>query len=288
METAVMEQKNQLQVIVDESGLETTKAKVLLEKFRDYFDIAAEWETKAKTLVVTNEFQTAEMAMARTGRLFLRDKRLSVEKCRKELKEQSLREGKAIDGIANVLKSVIVPIEEYLEKQEKFVEIRADAEREAKRLEIERRMALEEEAERKKQAEEQERIRLENIKLKAEAEEREKAAELERQKQAKILSDQKAKADAERKAIEDKARKEIEAAELSLRVEREKAEKEKRATEEKARKEREAAELERKAFEEKTRKEKALADAERKKLEEQLKNMIECPNCHHKFSIKGE
>jgi hypothetical protein len=42
------------------------------------------------------------------------------------LKEQALREGKAVDGIANVLKALIVPLEEHLDKQERFVEIRAE------------------------------------------------------------------------------------------------------------------------------------------------------------------
>jgi hypothetical protein len=117
--------ENQLQVLVRESGLEQSKAQVLLERFQDYFQIAAEWEAKAKTIKVTDAKQQADMQMARVGRLFLREKRIAIENTRKELKEQSLREGKAIDGLANVLKAVIVPIEEYLDQQEHFVEIEA-------------------------------------------------------------------------------------------------------------------------------------------------------------------
>jgi len=113
--------EDQLSVIVKESGLEKTKAQVLLDNFSRYFQLAADWEKKAKTIVITDASQTAEMQMARTGRLFLRQKRIVIEKTRKDLKEQSLREGKAIDGIANILKALIIPIEEYLEKQEKFV-----------------------------------------------------------------------------------------------------------------------------------------------------------------------
>jgi len=114
--------ENQLTVIVKKSNLEPTKAKFILDKFQDYFETASEWELKAKAIVVTNETQKTEMKMARAGRLFLREKRIAVEKARKELKEQALREGKAIDGIANVLKALIVPIEDYLEGQERFVE----------------------------------------------------------------------------------------------------------------------------------------------------------------------
>ena len=157
--------ENQLAVIVKESGLAPAKAKAILTQFQDYFDIAADWETKAKSIKVTNETQTAEMEMARTGRLFLKEKRIAVEKARKELKEQALREGKAIDGIANVLKALIVPIEDYLEKQEKFVEIREAGRQEAKRLEIEQRMVKEEEERIAKEKAEQARIRKENEKL---------------------------------------------------------------------------------------------------------------------------
>lgn len=115
-----MNNENQLVTIVNESGLDKSKADILLKNFQDYFEIAGDWEKKAKMLVVSDDKQVAEMKMAREGRLFLREKRIAIEKTRKELKEQSLREGKAIDGIANVLKALIVPIEEYLYKQEHF------------------------------------------------------------------------------------------------------------------------------------------------------------------------
>ncbi|MEK6807566.1 MAG: hypothetical protein AABX75_00910 [Nanoarchaeota archaeon] len=249
--------ENQLQIIVKESGLEPTKAKYILEQFQDYFEIASEWEKKAKTLVVTNESQKAEMEMARTGRLFLREKRIAVETARKNLKEQSLREGKAIDGIANVLKALIVPIEEYLEHQEKFVEIREEAKRETKRLEIEKRMAEEERIAAEKAAAEQERLRMENERLRAEAQRKERELMAERKKQEAILVSERAKVEAERKRGEEK-----------VRAEREEAE-------EKARKERE--------------RQRTKLEAERKekeRLEEMLKNQIICPKCGHKFQLK--
>ena len=74
---------NQLEVIVKESGLEPTKAQIILDKFQNYFGIAAEWETKAKTLIVTDVSQTAYMKMARVGRLFLKEKRVALENTRK-------------------------------------------------------------------------------------------------------------------------------------------------------------------------------------------------------------
>jgi hypothetical protein len=323
---AEVKSENQLQIIVRESGLEQSKAQYILEKFQNYFEIAAQWEQKAKGIVVTDASQKAEMQMAKAGRLFLKEKRVTLEKARKELKEQSLREGKAIDGIANVLKAVIVPIEEYLEKQERFVEIQKEEAEAAHRAEVERRMEEERIAKEKAEAEERERIRLENERLKAEAIEREKQAQAERERQAKILAEQQAKAAAEKKAIEDKARKEREAAEAKARKEREvieaaarierekqakilaeqkaKADAERKKQEEVLRKAKEEAEKKRLAIEEKSRREreaqaKKLADEkakreaeqraaaeEKARLEKLLANQVECPKCHHKFQLE--
>jgi len=197
--------ENRLAMIVKDSGLVESKAKILLENFSNYFEIAADWEKKAKMIVVTNANQMAEMKMARTGRLFLREKRIAIEKTRKQLKEQSLREGKAIDGIANILKALIVPIEEYLERQEKFVEIKAAEEAERKRIEVEKKVEQERIAKEKAEAEERERIKRENERLRKEAEEKEREIareRAERERQVKIIAEQKAKAEAERKKAE--------------------------------------------------------------------------------------
>jgi len=285
--------ENQLMVIVKESGLEKNKANFILEQFQDYFKIAAEWEEKAKTLVVTNESQVAEMKMAKTGRLFLREKRIAVEKARKNLKEQALREGKAIDGIANVLKALIVPIEEYLDKQEKFVEIQAEIKAEAKRIEEEKQLAEQERIAEEERIKEQERIRVENERLKKEAETREKHIAEERKIHDEILAKERAKADEERKASEEKARLEREKQDKILAEERAKAEDGRKKVEEKARQEQEAREKQQAVEAEKRRKEQekvqANIEAERKekeRLAELLKNQIECPNCHHKFQIE--
>lgn len=275
-------EKNQLEIIVKDSGLEQTKAQYLLENFQEYFAIADEWEKKAKGIIVTSDTQKVEMQMARVGRLFLRDKRISIEKARKELKEQSLREGKAIDGISNVLKALIVPIEKYLEEQERFVEIREKARLEMERIENEKRLEEERLAKEKAEREEQERIRKENEKLKQEASEREKQAIAERLKHEKTLQREREKAERERtkaeiekKAIEEEARKKQEIVENNARLEREKIELEKKAIEDKARKEKEI-EMQ-KANDERIEKE---------RLAELLRNQIECPFCHKKFQIK--
>ncbi len=246
--------ENQLQIIVKESGLEQSKAKFILENFQNYFEIADDWAKKARAIVVTDENQKAEMQMARAGRLFLREKRIAVEDARKNLKEQALREGKAIDGIANVLKALIIPIEEYLEKQEKFVEIREENKREAMRIEIEKRIEDERIAKEKADAEEREKIRQENERLKKEAEEKEKALQAERKK----VEAEKQEAERKAKESQEKLRKEAE----------EKAKKIRKENDAKLLKEK----LERERIE-----------SEKKEIEEMLKNQVECPKCHHKF-----
>lgn len=282
MPTQVKE--NPLQVIVRESGLEIAKAQFVLEKFQSYFEIAAEWEQKAKSIVVTNESQTAEMQMARVGRLFLRDKRIDVEKARKKLKEQALREGKAIDGIANVLKALIVPTEKYLEQQEKFVEIRQAKINEEKRKAFEQKMEEERIAKEKAEAEERERIRVENEQLKKEAIAREAKAKAEREEQTRKLAEQKAKAKAEREEQNRILVAQQEQAEAEKRKIEAKALKEKQAIEEKAKVEREKRAKEYAEQKAIAQKEKEQAEAEKQQLAKKLELQVECPFCHKKFT----
>jgi hypothetical protein len=206
--------ENQLVTIIKESQLEQTKAQYILDNFQDYFKIASEWEIKASTIHVTNADQKTEMKMAREARLFLREKRIDVEKARKTLKEQSLREGKAIDGIANVLKALIEPIEQYLDKQEHFVEIQ-QAEEDA-RLKAEEEIKAEQEriAKEKADAEERQRISLENEQLKKEAEEREKAEKEKRELERQIQVQKEDKERMEQEALVKKENEEKEKVEL--------------------------------------------------------------------------
>lgn len=314
------EEENQLQVIVKDSGLPQTKADYILEQFQDYFKIAAEWEVKAKGIIVTDESQKTEMEMARVGRLFLKEKRIAIEKSRKKMKEDVLREGKAIDGIANVLKALIVPIEEYLDKQEHFVEIKAKEEAERLRIEEEKKA-------------EEERIKQEKITM------------LHNERKSMMLpylqwwdvdmatanfgeySEEDFKAVVsglkQKKEEYDKKQEEIRLENEKLKIEKEKAELENRKKEEAAEKEREKLETEKKAIEEKAQQDradaerrakeekekqdkilaeqKAQAEADKKAAEEkerklkeeaeqakrelEKKKEVECPHCHQKFKI---
>jgi len=288
------QEKNQLQILVEKSELDSTKAAVLLERFQDYFKIAAEWETRAKTIVVTDAGQTADMKMARVGRLELREKRIAIEKTRKELKEQSLREGKAIDGIANVLKALIVPIEDYLGEQEKFTEIQAQKEVARLVAEAEAKAEAERLAKEQAECEEQERISKENERLKREAAKKEKArlaleakVEAERVAKEKALADERAKVEAERIAREKIYAEERAKAKEKARLEREKVESAARAEREKAEKEQRRLQAEKDAAEKAARDERKKAEAEKKAREreeaERKAAEVECPYCHKRF-----
>jgi len=268
--------------------------------------------------VVTKEDQTAEMDMARVGRLFLRDKRIAIEKARKELKEQALREGKAIDGIANVLKALIVPIEEYLGKQERFVEIQDDIKRQALIAEAEKKAEDERIEAERIQLLHQERVEIllpykqwwptefninnfgtlaedtfNNIisSLKQDKADYEKEQERIRTENKRLLEEAEEK---DRLAKEEK-----EAHEKELAKEKAKADAEKQKQEAELQKERNLANKKRKEAEEKAEKEAARAkkeadaklEAERKEKErlgELLKNQITCPECGHKFQLEKE
>lgn len=211
---------NELQVLVQSSGLEQTKAQFMLEQFTDHYKMAAEWAKKAKSIIVTNETQTVNMQMARTGRLFLRAKRIEIENARKALKEQSLREGKAIDLIANFLKDLITPTEEHLDRQEHFIEYKKKAEDE--RILAEAHAKAEEDRIEKEKLDQEERkkLEIENEKMRKEARKKEEALAIERHKseEARLFEE------AKHRTEQEKLRKESEAKLSKERAEREKAE----------------------------------------------------------------
>lgn len=122
---------NELQVILTEQNVAKDNAKQLLEAFGAPFEEAGKILAEYQAIVVTEEDQFDLMADARSKRLALKNIRVDVEKKRKELKEDSMRTGRAIDSVARFVKETIEPAEKYLETQEKFAEIR-QAERAAK------------------------------------------------------------------------------------------------------------------------------------------------------------
>ena len=106
--------------VAAENNLPANNADALQAAFLPFFEQASEWRDKAFAIKVTNIGQTAEMGRARQARLALKDIRVQTEKTRVQMKEDSLRTGKAIDGMANVIKFLIAPIEQHLQDQEDY------------------------------------------------------------------------------------------------------------------------------------------------------------------------
>lgn len=124
------ESTKELAVVGENNNLEVSKVEALLGQFTEPFLEARQLAVGYEKLVVKDENDKAGMDKARKHRLAIRQVRINAENIRKSLKEASLREGKAIDGMANIIKAIIVPAEEHYEKQEKYA---ADLAEERKR-----------------------------------------------------------------------------------------------------------------------------------------------------------
>lgn len=137
------EQANALQVILKEHKVNKESAESLAKAFGAPFTEAGEiigelydekdgvFTLKKDALKVTSEDQVDDMAAAREKRLALKKIRTGVEAKRKELKEDALKAGRVIDGVARYIKQTIEPAEDYLQLQEDFVKIKEAKEAEA-------------------------------------------------------------------------------------------------------------------------------------------------------------
>jgi hypothetical protein len=267
--------------VIQKADLASDTINTLTSSFQGFFEEAREWVTKAKAIEVTDLSQTDKIAEAREMRLKLRKIRTGSEKIRKQLKEDSLRMGRAIDGMHNVLKAIVEPCEAHLKEQEDFIARMADQRREE--IAAERREQLLPFAEvcdpesfplgtmnedefktllagaeaRQKQLveakEQAEKERIEREKKEAEEKERHRkeaeearakaeAAEAARAKAEAEKAEAEAKAAEERRQLEEKAEAERKKAEAKLQEEREKAARERAEAEAKAKAEREKAE----------------------------------------------
>ena len=238
----------ELETILNEQSIAQDNANALIKAFGAPFTDAGEILQNYQSIKVTKEDDFALMTEAREKRLALKNIRVSVEKKRKELKEDSLRVGRAIDSVARFVKDTIEPAEKYLEDQEKFAEKKA-----AERAAAKRAARIE------KLADLTDDISLYNFDDMSDDQFDALVSQLKLQKEAEIAA--KRKAEEERIAAEVAERERqaaIEAENAKLKDEAEKREKELAA-------ERERIQAE---ADKKLAKERALAEAERKKREE--------------------
>ncbi len=97
--------------------------------FSDAFAKAEELRQRALSIVVKDHTDFDTMKEARAVRLELKDIRVSAEKNRKAMKEDSLRMGRAIDGVYNLLEAAVVPLEKYLSEQENAAAVHMEREK---------------------------------------------------------------------------------------------------------------------------------------------------------------
>ncbi len=260
------------------NGVSQESQELIKGNFQPFFDQIEQWSKKANELVITDISQTGEMKMARVARLELRKIRLAADKVRKELKEESLRYGKAVQGAYNIIEYKIKPIEEHLKKQEDFAQLQE--EKRLLELRIERESQIEKYSEFAPTGIDYSLLTADEFKnllngaalQKKSKEDAEKAAERAR------IEAEKARIKKEKEdAVErERLRKENEALRLQQEKEREEARQERIKQEEKIKSERaarekmeaEKRELQRKIDEEKKIEQRRIAEREKARQEE--------------------
>lgn len=114
---------NELVISTKEFNIEPTKAQQIESIFVPFVSELKPLE-KEYSLIVSNTDITKETIKDAKGlRLKLKKIRVDTDKTHKKAKEESLRVGKAIDGVRNIVKHAIVPMEEKLTEIEKHFEI---------------------------------------------------------------------------------------------------------------------------------------------------------------------
>lgn len=118
---------------LEEMELAPEQTKTLLDSFGDLFVEAHKLVARGKGIVVTQEDQKEEMALAKEIRIKLMKVRTQAEKTKKLIKEPYLRGAQAAQDIYNDIRDITEPEEERLAEQEKFAEL-AEQTRMDKRL----------------------------------------------------------------------------------------------------------------------------------------------------------
>lgn len=90
--------------------------------FAPHFTAAREILEKSRSVTVTDASQKAQVKLAREYRLGLKNIRVASDKTRKELKDEYLRTGRAIDGFHSILLQLTASEEKRLQEQEDFAE----------------------------------------------------------------------------------------------------------------------------------------------------------------------
>jgi len=295
-----MNEKNELIVFVEQSGIDKVKGNQITESLNVFFAKAQEWDATISAIVINDISEVGKMKMAREGRLTLKNLRLDSDKVVKAKRDEikyrmanDLLEDKLWLKAGQMVEAVYKNLETKLEEKEKYAE---NKERERKeQIRISRLEILSDYPEfdhqftdllnisdesfyqlisglrasrEKRIADEQAAEDLRLKKEKDEADERERIRQenerlkKEREEDEKRRDAERKKEAEERRLIEEKAKKERDEAELRLKKERE----EKEALEKKIRLQKLADEKIKKDAEAKLAAELRIAKEEEKKL----------------------
>ena len=122
--------------VLQEFGLAEEKKNVVSGLLQPFFAKAEEWKAQVDSIVVTDPSQTDKMALAKTGRLQLKNFRLEAEKLVKSQREivktrmaDDVLEDKLWLRSGQIMEAVFKNLETKLEEKEKFAE-RWEAEQE--------------------------------------------------------------------------------------------------------------------------------------------------------------
>jgi len=113
---------NELTKIIEKEKIVPTQADILMATFNPILESMKEYELKSREIKVTDISQVEEMKKARQLRLEISRKRIDADKKRRELKEDYLRGGRAIQSVYNIIEALATPLEKDLETKEKFAE----------------------------------------------------------------------------------------------------------------------------------------------------------------------
>ena len=119
----MQEEKTQLESLVLQTGLRKEKSEILVSSFALLEQEVETWKKRNDTLVIKSIDDKASIDLAKTAYKHISSIRKGIESKRKELKEESLSEGRAIDLIAKSLTALVAPLEESLAEKAKFVQL---------------------------------------------------------------------------------------------------------------------------------------------------------------------
>jgi hypothetical protein len=124
-----------LALIVKENQLPAEDAASLQKTFLAFLGEIDTYQKQATAIKVTDASQKPLMAMARAARLGVKALRVKADHAREDMKQESIRKGRAIQAAYTLVEYACTPLEDYFLEQEQFAE-RQEAKRKAALKEV--------------------------------------------------------------------------------------------------------------------------------------------------------